>query len=56
MTINNLPSYASEYEFIVVRFVDGEPWFWGAWHDYEKAVQASMELGADAYVIRTEEL
>lgn len=56
MTINNLPSYASEYEFIVVRCVDGELWFWGVWHEQEKAVQASIELGADAYVIRTEEL
>ena len=36
-TINNQPEYASHYEFIVARFVDGEYWFWGAYTDGYKA-------------------
>ena len=29
MMINNLPNYAKNMEFIVVREYDGEYWFWG---------------------------
>lgn len=43
-TINNQPEYASHYEFIVARLVDGEYWFWGAYSDGYKAEQAALEI------------
>ena len=43
--INNKPSYANEYEFIVAREVDGEYWFYGAYADGFKADRIAMEIG-----------
>ena len=43
--INNMPEYASDYEFIVAREVDGEYWFWGAYADGFKAEKAAIEIG-----------
>ena len=37
LKINNCPSYAYDYEFIVVREVDNEYWFYGAYEDGFKA-------------------
>ena len=31
--INNLPEYAQNYNYVVVRFVDDEFWFYGAYND-----------------------
>jgi len=45
MTINNLPAYAADYRFIVVRKVRGELWFYGAFNDYDRAVRAACECG-----------
>lgn len=45
MMINNLPSYADEYAYIVVRRVNGELWFWGAWNDRREANEAAIEIG-----------
>ena len=42
--INNIPDYAMEYRWWVVRFIDKEYWFWGAWNDYAKALEVSMNL------------
>ena len=42
--INNLPTYANEYKYIVVRRVDGELWFWGAWNDRNKANEVALEI------------
>lgn len=44
MMINNLPQYASEYEYIVAREVEDELWFWGAFSDSEKAEQVAIEV------------
>ncbi len=38
MKVNNIPAYAKDYNYIVARNVDGELWFWGAYHDYGTAV------------------
>lgn len=41
--INNIPSYAKNYKYIVVTLVDGELWFYGAYNEYEKAKCVSEE-------------
>ena len=38
--INNLPTYATEYRYIVARAIDGAFWFYGAYNDGEKAERA----------------
>lgn len=45
--INNLPAYANEYKYIVVRRVDGEFWFWGAWNDCNRANEVAIEIGGE---------
>ena len=35
--INNLPTYAVNYRFIVYCVVDGEKWFYGAYNDAQRA-------------------
>lgn len=43
--INNLPAYAENKSYIVVRSVDGELWFWGAWDDRDTANEVALEIG-----------
>lgn len=43
-TIKNKPSYADDYEFIVVRLVDSDYWFWGAYSDGFKAEKVALEV------------
>ena len=45
--INNLPTYANEYKYIVVRRVDEELWFWGAWNDRNKANEVALEISGE---------
>lgn len=54
MRVNNLPEYASEYEFTVCRMVDDEFWFYGAYHDLERAGVVALEIGG--VVFRTEQI
>ena len=35
--VNNVPNYAKSKEWFVVREVDGELWFYGAYSDYSVA-------------------
>ena len=42
MMINNVPEYAKEYKYWVVRYVDGEAWFWGAYHEGRDAERAAV--------------
>lgn len=44
MKINNLPTYANEYKYIVASRVDGELWFWGAYNDRDKAYSVACEI------------
>lgn len=44
-TINNLPTYATDYRFVVAREVDGDFWFWGAYSTRQKAEQVAEEIG-----------
>lgn len=43
--IKNCPNYAKDYEFVVVRKVDDEYWFYGAYADGFKAEQVCLEIG-----------
>jgi len=47
MTIYNLPEYANECAYIVVREYDGEYWFWGAYDDRRTARRAADEIGGE---------
>ena len=53
MKINNMPEQAKEKKVIVVRIVNGEAWFYGAWDDRDKAAKAAAEVGG--MVIQTRE-
>jgi hypothetical protein len=44
LKINNLPDYAILYKYWVVRYVEGEYWFWGAYDDVSRAGQAALEI------------
>lgn len=43
--VNNFPTYAAQYKYIVTRLYNGEHWFWGAYNDYFKAEQVVEEIG-----------
>ena len=45
LNILNAPAYADDYEFVVVRELDGALWFWGAFEDGFKAEQVALEVG-----------
>lgn len=42
--IQNLPEYATEYQYIVARECDGEFWFWGAYETEKTAKKAAAEI------------
>lgn len=48
--INNLPTYANDYDYLVVRRVDGELWFWGAWDDRNEANRVAIEIGGEVVI------
>ena len=48
MTVRNLPEYAGNYPFWVVRHVDGEFWFWGAYSGKDRAKAVALDV--DGYV------
>ena len=39
--IRNLPMNWMDYLFLIVRMVDGEFWFYGADHDYNRALKVA---------------
>lgn len=44
-TIKNIPNYAKDMEFIVVRRVDGELWFFGGYdRNADKAFKVAKEI------------
>lgn len=44
VSINNMPSYAKDYEYIVARLVDCELWFYGAYDSKDKAEEVAYEI------------
>ena len=49
--VNNVPQYAHNYRYWVVRAVEGELWFWGAWNDENRANEVAAELLNGAIVV-----
>ena len=49
MEINNVPEYAKKYPFWVARIADNELWFYGAYSDWEKALEVSQQIGGFAF-------
>lgn len=43
--VNNMADYARSMDFIVVRVVSGEAWFYGAFNDYARAARQAEEIG-----------
>lgn len=43
--INNMPEYAGHYEFVVVRNVDDQLWFYGAYRDGFQADEIAHKIG-----------
>lgn len=48
--INNMPTYATDYSFIVATRVDDTLWFYGAYHDMAKANKVALEIGSAVVV------
>lgn len=42
--IKNLPDYAYDYDFIVVRLCDDDFWFWGAYDTFDKAQNVADDI------------
>ena len=45
MKVNNMKGYARDRKYTVIRMVDGEAWFYGAWDDADKAIRQAIEEG-----------
>ena len=45
LTILNAPDDAFNYEFVVVREIDGDLWYWGRYADGFKAEQTALGIG-----------
>ena len=43
--IRNMPAYVGDYAFIVVREVNGEMWFYGAYNDRVRANSVARDIG-----------
>ena len=44
MEIQNLPEYAKDCRYVVVRLLDNEYWFYGAYNDIEQAQKIAQEI------------
>ena len=42
--IKNMPTYAANYKYIVYRTIDNENWFYGAYNDYNKAIEVAIAI------------
>ena len=45
MKINNMPTTADNYKYIIVREVDGEMWYYGADNDRDRANEVALAVG-----------
>mgnify|MGYP003571249578 CR=1 FL=1 len=43
--VQNVPNYAMDYTFWVVRKVGSDLWFWGAYESEDTAANAAGEIG-----------
>lgn len=42
--VRNMDDYAYNHRYIVARSWKGELWFYGAWDEYERALEVANEL------------
>jgi len=47
MTINNVSKTAGNHPYWVIRYVNNEWWFWGAYDDDKVAAQVAWEEGGE---------
>ena len=45
LEVNNMPSYAYDYEYIVASLCDGEMWFYGVYHNKDDAMREATRNG-----------
>jgi hypothetical protein len=45
--VNNVAAWAWEKTYMVIRYVDGEWWFYDAWDDGEKAMTQAWEVDGE---------
>ena len=50
--VENVGLYAKDKEFIVYRTVKGVHYFWGAWDELDKALDAAADIGG--YIVTNE--
>lgn len=55
MKVNNMPGWAQERAFVVIRIVNGEAWFYDAWDDGNKAINQALEEYVGGMVIPASE-
>ena len=44
MEILNMPKSANKYDYVVAREVDGQFWYWGAFHEFKRAREVAEEI------------
>lgn len=49
--VNNLPDWALKCQWVVVRVVDGEVWFFDAWAHDRKADALAQAVEEDGFVV-----
>ena len=47
--IKNLPTYATDYKYIVAKEVDGDWWFYGAYNEGSRAERAAIECNGEIF-------
>ena len=45
--VKNVPTYAYNYRAVVIREVDGDWWYWGAYNDCSAANAAAVAIGGE---------
>ena len=55
MKVHNMPQWAIEKSFVVIRIVNGEAWFYDAWDDGNKAINQALEDYVGGMVIPASE-
>ena len=52
--IRNLPANYADYDFLIVRAVDGEFWYYGADHDFARASKVADEVGGLVVIVHVD--
>ena len=45
--VKNVPTYAYDCKAVVIREVDGEWWYWGAYNDSSTARTVALAIGGE---------